>query len=116
MGKKQIVMGFEPGGQAAGGQWEGLDVDKQVVDYIKENEYGGIMFWAINETGMSAINTGLNVNTIALYANEGCGSSVVNPTNPTNPNNPINPGGSTGSSGECEKFISGYWENWKGPI
>jgi len=25
------------------------------------------MFWAINETGMSAINTGLNVNTLALY-------------------------------------------------
>jgi len=27
-------MGFEPGGQAAGGTWEGMAVDKEVVDYI----------------------------------------------------------------------------------
>lgn len=42
--KDKIVMGFEPGGQAAGGQWEGLEVDKDVIDYIQQNGYGGVMF------------------------------------------------------------------------
>ena len=41
-------MGFEPGYQAAGGIWEGMEVDKQVIDYIEENNFGGIMFWSAN--------------------------------------------------------------------
>ena len=41
-------MGFEPGYQAAGGIWEGIDVDKQVIDYIEDNNFGGIMFWSAN--------------------------------------------------------------------
>lgn len=61
-------MGFYPGSQAAGGQWEGMAVDKEVVDYIQDSDYGGIMFWAINEVGTSAIKTGLSVNEIAMYA------------------------------------------------
>lgn len=60
-------MGFEPGSQAAGGVWEGLGVDQEVVDYIEVNNYGGIMFWAINERGTTAVETGISVNQIALY-------------------------------------------------
>lgn len=44
-------MGFEPGGQAAGGKWEGFVIDEEVIDYVQANGYGGVMFWAINETG-----------------------------------------------------------------
>ena len=47
--RSKLVMGFEPGHQAAGGVWEGMDVDKQVVDYIEDNKFGGIMFWAAND-------------------------------------------------------------------
>lgn len=32
--KDKIVMGFEPGNQAAGGIWEGAAVDEQVVNYV----------------------------------------------------------------------------------
>lgn len=66
----KIVMGFTPGGQAAGGVWEGMEVDEQVIDYIKENGYGGVMFWAINEvaTAPSTEVTGENAQTLAGYA------------------------------------------------
>jgi len=47
--KSKIVMGFEPGNQAVEGIWEGFDIDFQVIDYMKQEGYGGIMFWAINE-------------------------------------------------------------------
>jgi GH18 family chitinase len=47
--KDKIVMGFEPGVQVAGGIWEGMEVDRQVIDYIKDNGYGGVFFWAINQ-------------------------------------------------------------------
>ena len=47
--KSKIVMGFEPGYQAAGGIWEGMEVDKQVCDHIEINNYGGVMFWAAND-------------------------------------------------------------------
>ena len=68
--KNKIVMGFEPGHQAGGGLWEGSMVDKQVIDYIQENNLGGVMFWAVNEhatlpeTGM----TGKNAQELAKYA------------------------------------------------
>jgi len=68
--KDKIIMGFEPGHQAAGGLWEGNDVDKQVIDYIQQNNLGGVMFWAVNEhaslpdTGI----TGKNVQDLAAYA------------------------------------------------
>ena len=63
-------MGFEPGGQAASGVWEGMEVDKQVVDYIQEKGYAGIMFWAINQPVWppSAEITGDNAQEIAEYA------------------------------------------------
>ena len=68
--KNKIVMGFEPGGQAAGGNWEGMDVDKQVIDYIKSNYYGGIMFWAINQPASAGSTeiTGDNAQELAGYA------------------------------------------------
>lgn len=43
-----IVIGFEPGQQAAGGQWEGKAVDQQVIEMVKAKGLGGIMFWAVN--------------------------------------------------------------------
>merc|ERR1719367_2684742 len=68
--KDKIIMGFEPGHQAAGGLWEGNDVDKQVIDYIQQNNLGGVMFWAVNEHASlpdSGI-TGKNVQDLAAYA------------------------------------------------
>lgn len=32
--KNQIVLGFEPGGQAAGGQWEGMTMDMTEINYV----------------------------------------------------------------------------------
>lgn len=32
--KDQIVMGFEPGYQAAGGKWEGMAMDMTEIDYV----------------------------------------------------------------------------------
>ena len=66
----KVVMGFEPGGQAASGVWEGMEVDKQVVDYIQEKGYAGIMFWAINQPVWppSTEITGDNAQEIAEYA------------------------------------------------
>ena len=62
-------MGFEPGFQAAGGIWEGMDVDKQVIDYIEDNNYGGIMFWSNNNHNEhDGEYTGNNVLELADYA------------------------------------------------
>ena len=57
--KDKIVMGFEPGPQAAGGVWEGETVDDQVIDYVNRANLGGVMFWAMNERGNSP-STGIN--------------------------------------------------------
>ena len=71
MFKNQIVMGFEPGGQAAGGKWEGMTMDMTEIDYIQAQGYGGAMFWAINQTPHeSPIPTGENAQALALYATE----------------------------------------------
>jgi len=44
----KINIGFEPGEQAAGGVWEGMDADKQFAKFAKDNGYGGAMIWAAN--------------------------------------------------------------------
>jgi len=44
----KINIGFEPGEQAAGGQWEGMDADKQFAKFAYDNGYGGAMIWAAN--------------------------------------------------------------------
>ncbi|MCP3964763.1 MAG: hypothetical protein GY750_04725 [Lentisphaerae bacterium] len=70
--KNKIVMGFEPGFQAANGNWEGMIVDKEVIDYIKANGYGGIMFWAVNDTNKASNSdtyNGQNAQDLAAYAN-----------------------------------------------
>ena len=67
--KNKIVMGFEPGGQAAGGKWEGMQTDREVTHHIKDNDYGGVMFWAINQpTWKSREITGKNVQELARHA------------------------------------------------
>jgi len=68
--KSQIVMGFEPGYQAAAGVWEGMKVDEEVIDYIYDNGYGGVMFWAINQPAIapSLEVTGENCQALAKYA------------------------------------------------
>jgi len=55
--KEKIVMGFEPGYQAVQGIWEGFDIDFAVTQWMRDEGYGGIMFWAINERA-SARNAG----------------------------------------------------------
>ena len=48
--KSKIIMGFEPDDDDIDQQWEGIEVDKQAIDYIAGSQFGGVMFWAINET------------------------------------------------------------------
>merc|ERR1712176_1744088 len=50
----KINMGFEPGEQAAGGQWEGMDADKQFAKFAFDNGYGGAMIWAANPNPQQA--------------------------------------------------------------
>ena len=69
LNKNQIVMGFEPGGQAAGGEWEGLQTDKSVIDMVQSTGYGGSMFWAINQPQYTSSEvTGLNADELASYS------------------------------------------------
>ncbi|TDT72788.1 glycosyl hydrolase family 18 (putative chitinase), partial [Allofrancisella inopinata] len=72
-----VVLGFEPGGQAASGEWEGLELDKQMIDYIAQKGFGGSMFWAINQPAMGTASTyyqnvitGDNVNSLANYSQD----------------------------------------------
>ena len=46
--KSKIMIGFEPGEQAAGGTWEGLAMDTSVVQYAEANGYGGAFIWSGN--------------------------------------------------------------------
>ena len=66
----KIVMGFEPGPQAADGIWEGNSVDDQVIDYVERANLGGIMLWAMNEHGEDPTSgiTGKNAQRLAKYA------------------------------------------------
>ena len=67
----KIVMGFEPGGQAAGGVWEGMAIDKSVIDYIASIPYGGSMFWAINQPAYNSSEvTGDNAYELANYSQQ----------------------------------------------
>eukprot|EP01059_Diplonema_ambulator_P034282 TRINITY_DN75_c0_g1_i11.p1 TRINITY_DN75_c0_g1~~TRINITY_DN75_c0_g1_i11.p1 ORF type:complete len:451 (+),score=184.16 TRINITY_DN75_c0_g1_i11:231-1583(+) len=46
--KEKINIGFEPGEQAGGGVWEGMDVDKQAATYAKTNGFLGAFVWSVN--------------------------------------------------------------------
>jgi GH18 family chitinase len=50
----KINIGFEPGEQAAGGVWEGMDVDKAAAQYALDNGFGGAMIWAANPNPVQA--------------------------------------------------------------
>ena len=62
--KSKIIMGFMPGNSGLG-SWEGMAVDKEVIRYIEEIGYGGVMFWAMNEAGD---NNGVHTGELAEYA------------------------------------------------
>merc|ERR1711879_972490 len=50
MGSK-INLGFEPGPQAAGGKWEGQEVDEAAAREIEnKRSAGGVAIWAVNPT------------------------------------------------------------------
>jgi len=51
---RKVNMGFEPGEQAASGVWEGLDKDKEVAQFVKDNNIGGCMIWAMNPNAKQA--------------------------------------------------------------
>jgi len=51
---RKVNMGFEPGEQAASGVWEGLEKDKQVGQFVKDNNIGGCMIWAMNPNAKQA--------------------------------------------------------------
>ena len=61
--KSLLQAGFEPGTQAGGGIREGVTIDKEVIDYVKANQYGGVFFWALNDRNNSG-----NCTTLADYA------------------------------------------------
>ena len=46
-------MGFETGPQYADGVWEGAETDKKVIDYLKNQGYGGIYFWGFNDPNIA---------------------------------------------------------------
>merc|ERR1712203_141610 len=50
----KINIGFEPGEQAAGGVWEGLEADKAFAKFAYDNGYGGAMIWAANPNPQQA--------------------------------------------------------------
>merc|ERR1712203_1064282 len=50
----KINIGFEPGEQAAGGVWEGMDADKAFAKFAYDNGYGGAMIWAANPNPQQA--------------------------------------------------------------
>jgi hypothetical protein len=67
--KNLIVLGFEPGGQYEGGSWEGMAIEKNAINYVAHNNFGGSMFWAINQPPLdSTENTGRNSNVLAQYS------------------------------------------------
>eukprot|EP01125_Pyxidicula_operculata_P010190 TRINITY_DN3358_c0_g1_i1.p1 TRINITY_DN3358_c0_g1~~TRINITY_DN3358_c0_g1_i1.p1 ORF type:complete len:446 (+),score=102.36 TRINITY_DN3358_c0_g1_i1:106-1443(+) len=76
--KDKINMGFEPGDQAAGGHWEGLEVDVATTKYIQQQQYGGAMIWAINA------NTANSSHWCPIVA-----SSVYQILQPSYPYNPV---------------------------
>lgn len=41
-------MGFEPGDQAGGAEWEGLPRDLTALRFIRTGQYGGAMIWSVN--------------------------------------------------------------------
>jgi hypothetical protein len=53
---EKINIGFEPGKQAAEGIWEGLTYDVGVTKFVKDNNYGGSMVWAINDEANSRLD------------------------------------------------------------
>lgn len=50
----KINIGFEPGEQAAGGAWEGLEADKQFAKFALDKGFGGAMIWAANPNPLQA--------------------------------------------------------------
>lgn len=66
-----VVLGFEPGGQAAGGEWEGSSIDKQAIDYVANNNFGGSMFWAMNQAPLNyPTATANNAYELAIYSQD----------------------------------------------
>ena len=45
---EKINMGFEPGEQAAGGEWQGKAVDNDAARLVRDGGYGGCMIWGAN--------------------------------------------------------------------
>ena len=43
-----MLIGYEPGEQAAGGKWEGNKTDLAVAEWVAANHFGGAFIWAIN--------------------------------------------------------------------
>jgi len=56
---EKINIGFEPGSQAASGVWEGLEYDVGITKFVRDNNYGGSMIWAINDGANSALDSEL---------------------------------------------------------
>lgn len=46
--RSKVMIGFEPGEQAAGGIWEGLDADKAIAQWANDHGMGGAFIWAVN--------------------------------------------------------------------
>ena len=45
---EKVVIGFEPGDQAAGGKWEGQPADLGVAKWAMHSGFGGAFIWAVD--------------------------------------------------------------------
>jgi len=64
--RSKINMGFEPGPQAAGGKWEGMEKDLEAAREIKSKQTaGGVALWAVNPTPNAKNNASVYCNDTA---------------------------------------------------
>ena len=67
--KNSVLYGFEPVVQAGGStHWLGETAAKSAIDYTKKNNFGGVLFWAVNQA-----NQGTMPCTLASYASGAVG-------------------------------------------
>ena len=98
--KDKLILGFEPVKQMGGGVWEGSDLDKKLIDYVDDNGYGGVMFWAINETTESPKKKTAKLDKDGNPVKDKDGKIVYEYTGGVRPTMPVN--------GVVSQLLAGY--------
>lgn len=81
--KKNTQIGFEPVNQMAGGVPPPNDVVDKVVAYVRENCYGGVFTWAINDGAENGEKGRASVAIHKLFASKPSGCSAEQTSEPT---------------------------------